>query len=71
MTHDDKTEPYTLRVRAYLDAEVCMVKLRPDNPEYGLWEEHMEDLWYPMTSPEREQLRQHPLPGGCAEVSNG
>ncbi len=57
MNHDDKTEPYTLRVREYLDAEARMVKLRPDNPEYGLWEERMEDLWYSMTPAERNQVR--------------
>lgn len=56
MNHDDKTDPYTFRVREYLDAEARLVSLRPDNPECGLLEERMEDLWYSMTPAERNQV---------------
>lgn len=63
MNHDDKTDPYSLRVREYLDAEARLVKLRPDNPECGLLEERMEDLWYSMTSTERNQVRRGEVNG--------
>jgi hypothetical protein len=44
MNNNGKVEPYSPRVREYLDAEVRRMKLQPDDPECGLVEDRLEDL---------------------------
>jgi len=57
VSHDEKTDPYSPRVLAYLDIEARMAQVPATDPEYGVLDERREDLWYTMTHSEHAQLR--------------
>lgn len=57
MNYDEVPDPYTFRVRKYLDVEARMAKVPPTDPEYVTLDERREDLWYSMTAAEHAQLR--------------